>query len=172
MEILTKYLFTDGEFTDCNDCTDYVLPLKKGDRGDAVEDLQEALNDQGYDCGKADGIFGNNTENALEDWQEDHGYEPDGQEAFLLTEYGGIAIDVEGSQEGAWGYHGKESDEESFFERYNACTEAILQIPFCQGYCYTQLTDIMQEINGLLTPDRKPKMDVERIRKQNYDPTK
>lgn len=31
MDILTKYLFTNEEFTDCNDCTDYVLPLKAGD---------------------------------------------------------------------------------------------------------------------------------------------
>lgn len=37
MDILTKYLFTDREFTDCNDCTDYVLPLKKGDRVRVVE---------------------------------------------------------------------------------------------------------------------------------------
>jgi len=31
MDILTKYLFTDNEFTDCNDCTDYVLPVRPGD---------------------------------------------------------------------------------------------------------------------------------------------
>ena len=37
MDILTKYLFTDNEFTDCNDCTDYVLPLKAGDRVRVVE---------------------------------------------------------------------------------------------------------------------------------------
>lgn len=37
LDILTKYLFTDGEFTDCNDCTDYVLPLRKGDRVGVVE---------------------------------------------------------------------------------------------------------------------------------------
>lgn len=37
MDILTKYLFKDDEFTDCNDCTDYVLPLKKGDRVRVVE---------------------------------------------------------------------------------------------------------------------------------------
>ena len=37
MDILTKYLFTDDEFTDCNDCTDYVLPLKKGDKVRVVE---------------------------------------------------------------------------------------------------------------------------------------
>lgn len=37
MDILTKYLFTDNEYTDCNDCTDYVLPLKAGDRVRLVE---------------------------------------------------------------------------------------------------------------------------------------
>ena len=37
MDILTKYLFTGDEFTDCNDCTDYVLPLQPGDRVKVVE---------------------------------------------------------------------------------------------------------------------------------------
>jgi len=37
MDILTKYLFTDGDITDCNDCTDYVLPLRKGDVVRVVE---------------------------------------------------------------------------------------------------------------------------------------
>ena len=37
MEILTKYLFTDKEITGCNDCTDYVLPLKAGDTVSIVE---------------------------------------------------------------------------------------------------------------------------------------
>ena len=37
MEILTKYLFTDEEITGCNDCTDYVLPLKEGDTVSVVE---------------------------------------------------------------------------------------------------------------------------------------
>lgn len=35
------------------------------------------------------------------------------------------------------------------------------------GYCYTQLTDVEQEVNGLLTYDRKVKADVEKIRKAN-----
>ena len=37
MDILTKYLFSDGEFTDCNDCTDYVPSLKRGDPVSVVE---------------------------------------------------------------------------------------------------------------------------------------
>ena len=38
MDILTKYLFTDNAVTDCNDCTDYVLPLKEGDLVRVVEE--------------------------------------------------------------------------------------------------------------------------------------
>ncbi|MBR5144501.1 MAG: glycoside hydrolase family 2, partial [Clostridia bacterium] len=96
------------------------------------------------------------------------GYTATGKEAFMVTEYGGIAftnIGLQGELGGAetWGYHGKETDEEAFFARFEACTEAIQEIPFCQGYCYTQLTDVMQEINGLLLPNRKPKVDVERV---------
>lgn len=39
--------------------------LKKGDRGDKVKDLQDALKSIGIDCGTSDGIFGSMTENAL-----------------------------------------------------------------------------------------------------------
>lgn len=38
MDILTKYLFTDNEFTDCNDCSDYVLPLHEGDTVSVIEE--------------------------------------------------------------------------------------------------------------------------------------
>ena len=37
MDILTRYLFTGEEFTGCNDCTDYVLPLCPGDEVSVVE---------------------------------------------------------------------------------------------------------------------------------------
>ena len=97
---------------------------------------------------------------------------PTGKEAFMVTEYGGIAfqnIGIQGEMGGmaTWGYHDKVTDEEAFFVRFAGVTEAIRAIPFCQGYCYTQLTDVMQEINGVLTPDRKPKMDVKRFARLN-----
>ena len=34
-----------------------------------------------------------------------------------------------------------------------------------QGYCFTQLTDVQQEVNGLLDEYHKPKLDVERLKK-------
>ncbi|MBQ8094730.1 MAG: glycoside hydrolase family 2 [Clostridia bacterium] len=103
------------------------------------------------------------------------GCTPTGREAFLITEYGGIAFADIGVQENmggmsTWGYHDKVTGEEAFFERFTSVTNAIRSIPYCQGYCYTQLTDVMQEINGLLTPDRRPKVDPKRLASINVNP--
>ena len=100
---------------------------------------------------------------------------PTGKEAMLVTEYGGIAfmnLGLQGNMGGVetWGYGDKETDEDAFFARFQAVTDAIREIPYCQGYCYTQLTDVMQEINGLLTPDRQPKVNVKRFRALNGCP--
>lgn len=103
------------------------------------------------------------------------GHMPTGKEAFMVTEYGGIAfanIGAQGEMGGmeTWGYHEKVTDEETFFERFQSVTDAIRAIPYCQGYCYTQLTDVMQEINGILTEDRKAKVNVKRFAEANQNP--
>ncbi len=106
------------------------------------------------------------------------GYEPeDGpyEEPFMVTEYGGIAMSIKGAQGQmenmeTWGYHDKVESEEAFFERYRSVTDAIRALPYCRGYCYTQLTDVMQEINGLLLPDRTPKVDPAEFAKYNINP--
>lgn len=100
---------------------------------------------------------------------------PSGKEAFMITEYGGIAMSCIGQQGQmggmeTWGYHGKETDPEAFIARYQDVTDGVRKLDFCQGYCYTQLTDVQQEINGLTTPDRRPKVDPERIRAINRSP--
>ena len=85
---------------------------------------------------------------------------------MLLTEYGGIAMqkDAGGTN---WGYNGMVSDADSFLRRFAAITRAIQKIPYIRGYCYTQLTDVFQEVNGLMDMRRVPKADVEKIRKIN-----
>lgn len=58
---------------------DGAMPtIRKGDRGEAVRILQEALNAAGFDCGKADGIFGKNTQAAVKNYQRAHGLGVDG----------------------------------------------------------------------------------------------
>ncbi|MBP3333695.1 MAG: beta galactosidase jelly roll domain-containing protein [Clostridia bacterium] len=85
---------------------------------------------------------------------------------MLMTEYGGIALakDKHGAN---WGYGGAENDEEKFFERFENITMGFKNCDYFCGYCYTQLTDVFQEVNGLLDMDRNPKMDMERVRKIN-----
>ena len=47
--------------------------------------------------------------------------------------------------------------------RYEDVTRAIMEIPGCSGFCYTQLTDVYQEVNGLLDERHQPKVSVEKI---------
>lgn len=51
--------------------------------------------------------------------------------------------------------------------RFEGLTKAIKSVDAINGYCYTQLTDVQQEINGLLYEDRSPKMPLEKIREIN-----
>jgi beta-galactosidase/beta-glucuronidase len=81
-------------------------------------------------------------------------------EPILVTEFGGIAF--AGEEEG-WGYS-TVANAEGFFRRYEAMIDALLASDPVRGFCYTQLTDVEQEVNGLLTYDRKPKADLEKIR--------
>lgn len=82
----------------------------------------------------------------------------------MMTEFGGISYQ-KSNWEG-WGYSSATSDED-FAKRYYAVVSAILESPVIQGFCYTQITDVEQEINGLLTYDRKPKIDPSIIRAIN-----
>ncbi|WP_068618274.1 glycoside hydrolase family 2 protein [Paenibacillus tuaregi] len=92
------------------------------------------------------------------------GFPYEGQ-PILLTEFGGISFKKGSLQEG-WGYSGASSDED-FIKRLADVVLPALSSPVLQGICYTQLTDVEQEINGLLTYDRKPKIPLEIIRKIN-----
>lgn len=83
---------------------------------------------------------------------------------IIVSEMSGISY-RKGNQEG-WGYSYAVSDED-FILRYYNVVSAMLESPLIQGFVVTQLTDLEQEMNGLLTYDRKPKVDVEILRKIN-----
>ena len=81
----------------------------------------------------------------------------DGKLPVFISEYGGIGWTKE---EKAWGYGNMPKSEEEFIERFRGLTSAILDNPRIMGLCYTQLTNVEQEQNGLYTYDRQPKFDV------------
>ncbi len=81
----------------------------------------------------------------------------------LLTEFGGIAFVNEQKGE-AWGYGNGAKNADELCERFEQLIKGISQTEF-QGYCYTQLTDVQQEVNGLLYADRTPKADFSKLKK-------
>ncbi|MBE6764158.1 MAG: beta-galactosidase [Ruminococcaceae bacterium] len=81
-------------------------------------------------------------------------------EPIMISEYGGIAWDLNAS---GWGYGEGPKTLEEFYERFEGLTNALLDNPALFGFCYTQLTNVEQEQNGLYTYDRQPKFDAKRI---------
>ncbi|HOK47471.1 MAG TPA: hypothetical protein PLK67_16130, partial [Bryobacteraceae bacterium] len=87
---------------------------------------------------------------------------------IVLSEFGGIAYIPAGQDvpKDAWGYSGVEKTPEAALQRLRGLYEAIAKLPFA-GLCYTQLTDVEQEVNGLMTYDRKLKFDPSVLREIN-----
>ncbi len=81
-------------------------------------------------------------------------------EATFVSEYGGIAWDLNGN---GWGYGEGPKTLEEFYERYKGLADALLDNDKMFGLCYTQLTDVEQEQNGLYTYDRRSKFDQKRL---------
>ena len=84
---------------------------------------------------------------------------------FMLSELGGM-VWVEGKEkpDGAWGYGSAPTSKEEYIDRFTRQCQVFLDHPDCFGYCITQLTDVFQEMNGLVTFDRKRKFDPEALR--------
>ena len=90
--------------------------------------------------------------------------EYDGQ-PYLVDEYGGIKWVVgQEFSEISWGYGDAPKTLDEFYQRLEALTDVILGFDHICGYCYTQLTDVEQEQNGIYNYDRTPKFDMEKIR--------
>ena len=83
----------------------------------------------------------------------------------FVSEYGGIRW-APGQEEG-WGYGDAPATEEEFLTRYEGLTAALLKNPAMTAFCYTQLYDVEQEVNGLMTYWRKMKFDSKIIHRIN-----
>ena len=86
---------------------------------------------------------------------------------YFCSEYGGIWWNPGQADALAWGYGDRPRSEQQFLERYKALTETLLFNPNMFAFCYTQLTNVEQEVNGLYTCDRKAKFDPAIIRAIN-----
>ena len=88
---------------------------------------------------------------------------------LFLSEFGGIAWIPPGTKvpQESWGYAGVEKSQDAAIARLRGLYEGIAKSSGFIGICYTQLTDVEQEVNSLLTYDRKPKFDTRAIREIN-----
>jgi beta-galactosidase/beta-glucuronidase len=78
---------------------------------------------------------------------------------FMISEIGGIGW----ATGDGWSYGTGPKTLEEFYVRYQGTIDAMLDNPNLFGFCYTQLTDIEQERNGLFFYDRKAKFDVKKL---------
>ncbi|MEJ5310477.1 MAG: sugar-binding domain-containing protein [Anaerolineae bacterium] len=86
---------------------------------------------------------------------------------YLVDEYGGIKWIPRADlvyAEDSWGYGNAPQTLEEFYTRLEGLTDVILSYDHIVGYCYTQLTDIEQEQNGIYNYDRSEKFDMARIK--------
>ena len=83
----------------------------------------------------------------------------------MLTEVGGFLTVPESYEtlDRMYDLYASIRSPDDLLAKYRELMESIGSLPFLAGFCYTQLTDVEQEKNGLLTFDRRPKADVEAI---------
>lgn len=97
---------------------------------------------------------------------------------YFVSEFGGAFFDInavyknagdEGANtwesENPWGYGEAPADAAAFIERLSALCSALRENPDICGFCYTQFTDVMQEMNGIFTFDRREKFPMEDVRR-------
>ena len=86
---------------------------------------------------------------------------------YFVSEFGGFKWVMEQDRAKAgqsWGYGGSPTSLEDFYHRFQAVCDTLLDNPHMFAYCYTQLTDIDPELNGIYTFDRRAKFDAARLK--------
>ncbi len=84
---------------------------------------------------------------------------------YFVSEFGGSWWNPDADPNSpSWGYGDRPKTIEEFYDRFERLCAALLENPAHFGYCYTQLTDVYQEQNGVFHFDRRPKFDVARLR--------
>ena len=116
----------------------------------------------------------NNSPDALTNTYTQHGdLEPaiyDKERPYILDEFGGIKCAEttpaknDKERKSSWGYGDAAPTKEDFYKRLESQVNALLELgdQVC-GYCYTQLTDVEQEQNGIYYYDRSAKFDMKRV---------
>ncbi len=87
---------------------------------------------------------------------------------YFVDEFGGIKWNPSQQKDNveteSWGYGAPPTSLNEFYARLRGQVEAIVSNPNICGFCYTQLTDVEQEQNGIYFYDRTKKFDMKIIK--------
>ncbi len=97
-------------------------------------------------------------------WADGCAPRPGSRLPLLLSELGGVGLALDGREVGDRFDYAGATDPEDLLARFSTLIGAVESIPEICGWCWTQLADVEQEVNGLLTADRRPKVVAERLR--------
>ena len=78
---------------------------------------------------------------------------------YMLDEFGGLGWIPKNERSNSWGYGAQIETEDEFFDILEKEIDAIAACKHITGFCYTQITDVEQEKNGVYYYDRRPKFD-------------
>ncbi|HCE44536.1 MAG TPA: beta-glucuronidase [Lentisphaeria bacterium] len=85
---------------------------------------------------------------------------------YFVDEFGGIKWVVGTAfADNTWGYGDAPKSLDEVYSRLEGQVNALLSLKHIKGYCYTQLTDVEQEQNGIYNYDRSEKFDMKKIKK-------
>ena len=89
------------------------------------------------------------------------GFKYEGQ-PILIDEFCGIGFNIDRVNDG-WGYGDQVKNEEEFILRYDGLVKAATQNKDIAGWCMTQITDVYQEVNGLVNFNREHKFNIKEV---------
>lgn len=78
---------------------------------------------------------------------------------YMIDEFGGLGWIPKEERANSWGYGAQIETEDEFFRILEKEVDAIKACKGVVGFCYTQITDVEQEKNGVYYYDRRPKFD-------------
>lgn len=119
----------------------------------------------------ADALIGREGEEPYRNIRDDKSLAVYEGQPYIVSEFGGIGWMKPEENGTSWGYGSVPEAMEDFYKRLEGLVQAMGSSNIVVGFCYTQLTDVEQEKNGIYYYDRTPKFDMNRIKAifQSFD---
>ncbi|RYZ31396.1 MAG: hypothetical protein EOP01_03475, partial [Propionibacteriaceae bacterium] len=166
LDDVTRAMFLAAKAMDTSrpvlDASGYSHRVAESDVWDSHNYTQDPAQFAREMAGLAQGRPDTNTGPAGQTWSLPYGGQP-----WFCSEFGGIwwrpdaaasNPEVDRGATSSWGYGEPPRSEEEFHHRFEGLTGVLLDDPRMFGYCYTQLTDVFQEQNGVYSFDRSEKL--------------